>query len=176
MFRMAAATADGLMMSDIPPLSVLDDSMAIIRDALGRREPGAEEFRVSNFWAWHVKQSREQSLLEARRELILRGWLVRYHMAPFLTPQECDLVEAHKQAFLDAYTERSGEIRGVPPELVDKLIRNFCFAGDAGDIDRHIETLGRFRDAGLTEIALRLHDDPMQSLRLIGERVLPALR
>ena len=176
MFRMAAATADGLMMSDIPPLSVLDESMATIRGALNERRPPPQEFRISNFWAWHVKASREQSLREARRELILRGWLVRYHMAPFLSDEECDLVEANKQAFLDAYTDRTGEIRDVPPELVDKLIDNFCFAGDPDDIDRHIDTLRRFRDAGLTEIALRLHDEPMESLRLIGERVMPALQ
>lgn len=176
MFRMAAATADGLMMSDIPPLSVLDESMGIIEDALEQRRAQHNGFRISNFWAWHVKASRERSLAEARRELILRGWLVRYHMEPFLSDEECGLVEANKQAFLDAYNERTGDIRGVPAELVDKLIDNFCFAGDPGDIDRHIDTLRRFRDAGLTEIALRLHDEPMQSLQLIGERVLPALR
>jgi hypothetical protein len=150
--------------------------MSIIKGALQERRPGDHDFRVSNFWAWHVKASRERSLVEARRELILRGWLVRYHMAPFLSEEECDLVEANKQAFLDAYNDRTGDIRGVPSELVDKLIENFCFAGDVTDIDRHIDTLRRFRDAGLTEIALRLHDDPMESLRLIGERVLPALR
>ena len=33
-----------------------------------------------------------------------------------------------------------------------------------------------FEKAGLTEIALRLHDDPMEGLKIIGERVLPALR
>jgi 5,10-methylenetetrahydromethanopterin reductase len=176
MFRMAAATADGLMMSDIPPLSVLDESLEIIRAALAEQAQAPDDFRISNFWAWHVKESRERSMLEARRELILRGWLVRYHLEPFLSAEECDLVETHKQAFLQAYNDRSGEIVGVPPELVDKLIENFSFAGNPEDINRHVETLQRFSAAGLTEIALRLHDDPMESLRLIGERVLPALR
>lgn len=176
MFRMAAATADGLMMSDIPPLSVLDESLEIIRAALAEQAQARDDFRISNFWAWHVKESRERSLLEARRELILRGWLVRYHLAPFLSAEECDLVEQHKQSFLRAYNDRSGEIAGVPAELVNKLIENLSFAGDRDDIDRHVETLQRFAEAGLTEIALRLHDDPLESLRLIGERVLPALR
>jgi hypothetical protein len=29
---------------------------------------------------------------------------------------------------------------------------------------------------GLTEIALRLHDAPMEALKIIGEQVVPALR
>jgi len=32
------------------------------------------------------------------------------------------------------------------------------------------------RRSGLTELAIRLHDDPMEGLKLIGERVVPALR
>ena len=33
-----------------------------------------------------------------------------------------------------------------------------------------------FGKAGQTEIALRLHDNPMDALKIIGERVVPALR
>ncbi len=176
MFRMAAAVADGLMMSDIPPLPMLDQSLETIKSALSTQQRDADVFRISNFWAWHVKSNTAVSAREARRELILRGWLVRYHLEGFLTPAECDLVEQHKPAFLTAYTDRSGDIQGVPSELIDKLIENFSFAGDITDIDRHVETLKRFAAAGLTEIALRLHDDPMDSLRMIGERVIPKLR
>ena len=33
-----------------------------------------------------------------------------------------------------------------------------------------------FARAGLTEVALRLHDDPMDALQIIGREVLPKLR
>jgi hypothetical protein len=33
----------------------------------------------------------------------------------------------------------------------------------------------QFKAAGLTEIALRIYDDPADSIRLIGERLVPAL-
>ena len=60
--------------------------------------------------------------------------------------------------------------------MVDKLIENFCCAGDFSTMDAHVARLKEFAAAGFTEIALRLHDDPMDAIRMIGERVIPALR
>jgi 5,10-methylenetetrahydromethanopterin reductase len=175
MMRMAAATADGAMMSDVT-LYYVRDMVAMARERLGGLGRADTGFRLSNFWAWHVKGDREASMREARRELILRGWLVRYHLEPFMTAEECDFIEKHRNAFLTAYTDRSGDIKGVPAEMIEKLIGNFSCAGDLSTIDRHIETLRKFAASGLTEVALRLHDQPMDAVHMIGERVIPALR
>jgi hypothetical protein len=43
-------------------------------------------------------------------------------------------------------------------------------------MDREIERYRGFKASGLTELSLRLFDDPMDGLKLIGEHVLPALR
>jgi hypothetical protein len=48
--------------------------------------------------------------------------------------------------------------------------------GDLNDLDREIERFRQFESMGLTEISLRLHDDPMDALQIIGEQVVPALR
>ena len=40
----------------------------------------------------------------------------------------------------------------------------------------HSDGVLAFREAGLTELALRLGDDPLEALTLIGRHVLPALR
>jgi hypothetical protein len=56
------------------------------------------------------------------------------------------------------------------------MIRNISFAGGLDQIEPAIETLKAFAAAGLTEIAIRVHDDPADAIRLIGERVIPALR
>jgi hypothetical protein len=56
------------------------------------------------------------------------------------------------------------------------MISNISFAGGLDRIEPAIETLKDFAAAGLTEIALRVHDDPADAIRLIGERVMPALR
>ena len=38
-----------------------------------------------------------------------------------------------------------------------------------------IERLWEFKQAGLTEIALRIYENPAEAIRIIGERVVPAL-
>jgi glutaredoxin 2 len=48
-------------------------------------------------------------------------------------------------------------------------------SGDCGDIDGHIETLRRYRDMGLDEVAVKLHEDQEAAIRMIGERVVPTL-
>jgi len=71
---------------------------------------------------------------------------------------------------------RSGEIDGVSEDIVNRLIAGLASAGDLDDLDAEIERFQQFRDAGLTELSLRLHDDPMDALKLITERVLPAVQ
>jgi len=175
LLRNAARLADGTMMSDVQ-LPMAPSHLAVLRDALAEagRDPG--DFRVNNFIAWHIKEDAEASFAEARRELIIRGWLERPWLEPFLEPDEVELVERNKGAFLKAFRERHGEIEGLPSETVHKLVEGLSCAGDLSSLDRQIDKLRRFGELGFTEIALRLHDDPADSIRLIGERVLPALR
>jgi len=64
----------------------------------------------------------------------------------------------------------------VPEHVVEALVEGLSLAGDLSDIDRHIERLREFASAGFTEIALRVHDNPAESIKMIGDRVLPALQ
>jgi alkanesulfonate monooxygenase SsuD/methylene tetrahydromethanopterin reductase-like flavin-dependent oxidoreductase (luciferase family) len=173
MLRMAVGVADGAMMSDMQP-EMFEWSMPTLRKTMA--EQGRDDFRISNFLAWHVKEDRETSLYEARRELILRGFLFREWLEPYLSPEDVELIVKNNWPFLNAYRDKSGDIEGVPEPVVDALVEGLSLAGDYGDIDRHIERLRKFEDAGFTEIALRIHDDPEDSIRLIGQRVLPAFQ
>ena len=56
-----------------------------------------------------------------------------------------------------------------------KLVDNLGMAGTTADLDRHIERLRLLGRLGLNEVALKLHDDQATAIRLIGERVVPAL-
>ena len=56
------------------------------------------------------------------------------------------------------------------------MIENISFAGGLDQIDCAIETLKKFKEAGLTEIAIRVHDEPEEQIKLIGEQVWPALQ
>ena len=40
------------------------------------------------FWAWHIKEDAAASVSEARRELMLRGWLGEKYFEPFLDADE----------------------------------------------------------------------------------------
>ncbi len=62
----------------------------------------------------------------------------------------------------------------MPPDIVQTLVDEFSMAGDPSSIDQHIETLRKFAKAGCTEIALRSHNTPEYSIKMIGEQVLPA--
>ncbi len=78
--------------------------------------------------------------------------------------------------FLAAFWSGSGQIDGVPDDLVDRLVHGMSSAGDLDDLDRELERVLAFREAGLTELALRLGDDPLEAFSIIGRHVLPALR
>lgn len=172
--RMSARYADGLISSDfVVPL--MKDFVAAAKEERAAAG-GSSDFRFSNFWAWHIKEDAQTSFAEARRELMLRGWLREKYFAPFLDPDEIEVMRTHEQDFLNAFLRRSDVIENVPAALVDKMVRNISFVGGLDQLDAAIETLRGFAAAGLTEIALRVHDDPADAIRLIGERVIPELR
>ena len=88
--RLAAELADGVITSDfVVPL--MKEFVDATTPDLARRAD-RRGLRISNFWAWHIKEDAEASMREARRELMLRGWLGEQYFAPFLEPDE---VEVH---------------------------------------------------------------------------------
>lgn len=175
MLHVAAARADGVMMSDMQP-AMFPDHMPHLRHGLEQAGRSNDDFKISNFLAWHVKADPEDSYRESRRELIIRGWLERPWLEPYLEADAVDLVEEHKGAFLKAFRDRSGNVEGVPPAIVQTLVDELSMAGGPDSVDGHIERFKRFAAEGFTEIAVRIHDDPADSIRMLGEQVLPALR
>lgn len=175
MMDQATRFADGTMLSDMT-LPMLPGVMATVREGLARHKRKPGDFRVSNFCAFHVKDDREASFREARRELMIRGWLGDQWIEPLLTPEEAQLVRDKREAFLTAFRTKSGDIKGVPPQICAKLVDGLSLAGDLSDLDRHAEHIRQFAAAGLTENALRVHDDPARSIEIIGKELLPRLR
>jgi len=174
MLHAAAPAADAVMYSDMPRGRIVE-TVGNTRQALVDKGRDPAGYRISNIWAWHVKPDREVALREARRELLLRGLLERWYLQTFLSPEECDVVEKLKPAFFKAYRDRSGVIAGVPPEIVDACVANLSFTGTPDEIGARLGELTAFRDAGVDELCFRLHDDPADAIRLIGEHVVPHL-
>jgi alkanesulfonate monooxygenase SsuD/methylene tetrahydromethanopterin reductase-like flavin-dependent oxidoreductase (luciferase family) len=174
MQRMAARHADGIMLSD-KIVEQVREARAVIDPVLAGagRDPAA--FRLNNFWAWHVKESREEAEREARIWLALRGVLLKANHHYFMNEADMDLVEQKRGAFFEALRRRSPDIAGVPDRVVKLLVDNLTSCAALADIDREIDRLRRFEAAGLNEIALRIYEDPEDTIRIIGERVVPAL-
>lgn len=171
---MSAAVADGVMMSDVP-LSRMAEVTGYIDQGLDDAGRDRRDFHINNFFAWHIKTDRAASMAEARQGLIWRGLLQEWHISTFLDEDECALVEANRPAFLNAFLQRNDRIEGVPGAIVDALVENLTFAGDESQIDQAIEHLRAYEQAGLGEVALKVHDNPADAIRMIGERLVPAL-
>ena len=94
----------------------------------------------------------------------------------YLNDEEVKLVRDNYDAYVDAYFTRSDNVPGVPVDISNRLCEGLTSTGGLDVLDREIERFKAFGKAGLTEVALRLHDDPMDGLKIIGEKVIPALR
>lgn len=173
MLAMGAQTADGVMLADLGLPRVVADRVRVVREALAAAGRPASELRISDFVGWHVKEDPQAVAYESRRELVIRAWLVREWLEPFLTTEENDLVQRCKPAFVKAYRERKGTIEGVPDEILRKLIAGLTITSTADRMEEPLQRLQDFADAGLDEICLRLHDDPADSIRIIGRHVIP---
>jgi alkanesulfonate monooxygenase SsuD/methylene tetrahydromethanopterin reductase-like flavin-dependent oxidoreductase (luciferase family) len=179
MIRMGARVADAIQFSDFTP-EMMPAAMENVRAGLAKRDNPPEDFRIGNFWAWHIKADREVSMYEARRELIWRAPIigkVKHEIMPYLYDEaEYDLIEKHWENFRIAFRDRSGNIKDMPEDIINRLIAGMASAGDMNDIDREVERYQQFATSGLTELSIRLFDKPMEGLKMLGEHVLPALR
>jgi hypothetical protein len=176
MMRMEARVADGCYIGCTPP-EVAEPAMEHVRTGLGRRDDMPEDFRVNTFWGWHIKEDREAAYAESRRELPWRARLLDPTMINmYLNEEENAIVQEHKQEYVDFYFDPSKEVSSIPVEISNKLADGLTSTGGLEDLDQEIERYRLFGKAGLTEIALRLHGDPMDALKIIGERVVPALK
>jgi len=175
MLAMAAANADGLMMSDVP-LVRMPEVMSHIDRGLSQAGRTRAGLRISNFMAWHIGSNRQAAMAEARRELVWRGLLQTWHTAGFLGEQDANFVATHRDNFLQAFLTRSTHIEGIPEHIIEQLVAKLTFAGGPEDIPRVAEEIAALAAAGLDEIALKVHDHPAEAIRLIGQHLIPALR
>jgi 5,10-methylenetetrahydromethanopterin reductase len=175
MLKMGARHADGIMTSDftVPRLGWARELIAPVLEAEGR-DPAM--FPLANFWAWHVKESREAAEAEARTYLMARGTIWEPYVHDVVTPEEAAVVAKHYPAFVRAYQRRSPDIEGVPAEIVAKIVARGVAASSVAQIDDEIERLRAMGRAGATGVVLCLYNDAAEAIRVIGERVVPALR
>jgi alkanesulfonate monooxygenase SsuD/methylene tetrahydromethanopterin reductase-like flavin-dependent oxidoreductase (luciferase family) len=174
MLRMSARYADGIMTSDFTPvrLAWARERIDPVLTDTGRDKAA---FELINFWACHIKETREEALAEARLYLMARGTIWPPYILDVVSPEEAAEVAKHYPAFVRAY-RKSSDIEGPPRELVDKIVERGVTACAANEIDGQIDRFKAMRAAGATGVALCLYNDPADAIRVIGEHIVPALK
>jgi 5,10-methylenetetrahydromethanopterin reductase len=176
MMRMEARVADGVYIGCTPP-EIIEPAMAAVREGIAKREPGRKPIRINTFWAWHIKEDRAEAYRESTRELPWRARKLDPELCKhWLDEDELKIMVEKYPAYVAAWFDRSGKPEGVPESISKKLCEALTSTGGLEDLDREMERFKRFGQAGLTEISLRLHDDPWDALKIIGERVVPELK
>ena len=115
MLRMGARIADGLQVGDVTP-ERLPEVMSDIEAGFAQRELPRDDFRIGNFWAWHIKPDREASMHEARVGLFARAEVIPPNIGldHLLEPDEAQLVRDKFRNFLMAGVDRLRQDRGRP--------------------------------------------------------------
>ncbi len=174
MIRSSAKYAQGIFVGDHLPehVAAVNETIQAERASIGQ---SSENFRLLNFWAWHVKEDQEAARAEARIWLAMRAtpWPAYYHRG-ILPDEEMQVVWDNILDINTAYYKRDPNIKSVPKDILDRLVDQCSSTSASADIDYEIERLRRFAAGGLTDIALRIYENPEASIRLIGERVMPA--
>jgi alkanesulfonate monooxygenase SsuD/methylene tetrahydromethanopterin reductase-like flavin-dependent oxidoreductase (luciferase family) len=175
MVRSSAKYAQGIYLGDHLPEHVAAVNEVIHEEqaSIGRSD---ENFRLLNFWAWHVKESQDDARAEAAIWLAMRAtpWPQFYHRL-FLPEDEMQQVWDNLKEINMAYYKRDpNEIKKLPKDILNKVVDQCAATSSISNLDFEIDRIQRFEAAGLTDIALRIYDDPEASIRLIGERVMPA--
>jgi len=173
MMRMEGRVADGVYIGATPP-EVLDEAIDNIQIGKEKRLDGSEDVLINSFWAWHIKSDKEEAYKESRRELAWRARkLEKSLLQHYFSDDECEEIAAKFESFVDAYFDRSGNIKDIDIEIANKLCRVFTSTGDLSDLESEIARFKQFEKMGQTHLSLRLHDDPKAALDIIGTEVLP---
>jgi 5,10-methylenetetrahydromethanopterin reductase len=175
MIASSARYAQGIFVGDHLPHHVarINETIKAERAGAGRTN---DDFRLLNFWAWHVKESQEEARAEARIWLAMRAtpWPHYYHH-DILPEDEMQIVYDNIREINTAYYKRDPDvIKSVPKDILDRLVDQCGSTSSISNIDHEIDRIRRFEAGGLTDIALRVYADPAASIRLIGEKVMPA--
>ena len=175
MLRSAARCARGIMLSDFVPERV-EWVHELIDPILTERGQDIPTYPLNNFWAWHVKETKEDAYRESRIWLCVRGTIYPDYIRDVVDEDEAKIVVEHLDSFMRDYYKKDPHIEGVPDEIVEKICDRGTSASTIENIGHEVERFKAFERAGLNQIALKVYDDPDMAIRLIGEHIVPALQ
>lgn len=174
MLRMSARAADGIMMSDLSP-GLARAAVDTVKAELQKhgRDPAA--FRFNNFMAWYVYDDLQEARHEAKRWIGFRAIFREYMMREFMNAEDFAVILRHIPQIYAMAARNAHSVEGVPHRLLDMCVDHLTLTGSVDDMDHVIEHLRALQQAGCNQVALELKKHQAHGIRLIGERVIPAL-
>lgn len=175
MLKMSARASDGIMMSDLSP-TLASQAIGAVRGHLGDfgRDPAA--FRFNNFMAWYVYDDLAEARHEAKRWIGFRALFREYMMSEFMGPEDFQLILDHVPQIYAMAAKDADSVDGLPDRILDDCVDHLTLTAATDDMDHVLEHLLQLKAAGCTEISLELKKHQAHGIRLIGERVIPALQ
>lgn len=175
MLRMAASAADGIFMSDLSPALTKGaiDAVHARMDEIGRDPAG---YRFNNFMAWYVYDDPAEARHEARRWIGFRAIFREYMLREFMSQEDFEKILEFIPAIYAMAPKDEDSVEGLPDHLLDMCVDHLTLTGGVADLDRIIEHLLEFKALGVTEICIELKKHQAHGIKLLGERVLPAIR
>ncbi|MFQ5635644.1 MAG: LLM class flavin-dependent oxidoreductase [Gammaproteobacteria bacterium] len=175
MLRMAASSADGILMSDLS-VNLASGAIAAVRERMAEigRDPAG--YRFNNFMARYVYEDAAEARHEARRWIGFRAIFREYMMREFMSASDFEKILEHIPAIYAMAAKDEDSVEGLPDHLLDMCVDKLTLTGGVDELDRIIEHLLEHKAAGVTNICIELKKHQAHGIRLLGERVLPAIR
>jgi 5,10-methylenetetrahydromethanopterin reductase len=175
MLHIAAKTADGIFMSD---LSVNLSRNAIEAVQARQKEIGRDpaSYRFNNFMAWYVYDDADEARHEAKRWIGFRALFREYMMLEIMSEEDFAIILDHIPQIYAMAPRDEDSVDGLPDRLLNLCVDKLTLTGSPDDLDDIIEHLLEFKAIGVTHICLELKKHQAHGIKLLGERVIPALR
>lgn len=178
--RLTGEVGDGFILQLADP-DIAAWMIAAVRDAAeaAGRDPMAIKFCVAApMYVGNGDSPAERAHM--REQCRWFGGMVGNHVADIVTkygagsdvPQALTDYVAGRRGY--DYNEHGRAGNSHAAFVPDEIVERFCLLGSPRE---HVEKLGALRDLGVTQFAGYLqHDNKEETLRMYGERVIPALR
>ena len=175
MLRMAAKAADGIFMSDLSP-GLAQGAIAAVHSRMAEIGRKPEGFRFNNFMAMYVYDDLAEARHEARRWIGFRAIFREYMMREFMDADEFQQILDHIPQIYAMAPKNESYVEGLDDELLERCVDKLTLTGTTADLDGIIEHLLEFKALGVTEICIELKKHQAKNIKLLGERILPAIR
>jgi alkanesulfonate monooxygenase SsuD/methylene tetrahydromethanopterin reductase-like flavin-dependent oxidoreductase (luciferase family) len=175
MLRMAAKAADGIFMSDLSP-GLAKGAIEAVHNRMQEIGRDPTGFRFNNFMAMYVYDDLAEARHEARRWIGFRAIFREYMMREFMDADEFQQVLDHIPQIYAMAPKNESYVEGLDDELLERSVDNLTLTGTTDDLDGIIEHLLEYKALGMTEVCIELKKHQVKNIKLLGERILPAIQ